>query len=192
VGANTYLTWGNGSVVYMNLGARAPPFPTIHLGSNDHSVQRLVYESVEGKYCLIRYEGTNNWYGALDQPDAAFEVAITAYGYIEYRVCGVAVPSGTTGVTNGTDFLLKPLPVDSSFVLSGIDSAATLSVASPKFLELYNTGAPTKTPTLLPTRPTMYPTTTPSEQPTRKPTLRPTRVSCGSSQGLPPDRQSGP
>jgi hypothetical protein len=77
LGSNTYLTFGQGSSNYSGLSASNPFLPKIHLGSADHSYQRVYWQQVviNGQDALVvRYEGTNSTGGTPGSPNIVMQI----------------------------------------------------------------------------------------------------------------------
>ena len=75
VGSNTYITFGNGSSTFSNLGPSNPAVPKIFLGSADNSYQRVAFtRGLENSYLRVRYEGTAGTSGTPGSPNIVFEI----------------------------------------------------------------------------------------------------------------------
>lgn len=77
VGTNTYITFGEGSTQYQQLGNTNPPVPKIMITAADNSCQRIYY-GAEGvapnRTFRVRYEGHNSYFGGtLGNPTVLYE-----------------------------------------------------------------------------------------------------------------------
>ena len=81
IGTNTYVTFGEGSVVYSSLTASNPPYPKIMMTSADNSCQRfygqtngVVSGTAPNRTFTIRWEGTNAIGGTSGSPNMVYEM----------------------------------------------------------------------------------------------------------------------
>jgi hypothetical protein len=81
VGTNTYITFGGGSSAYSGLSASNPPYPTIFLGSADHSFSRLGYRTDGETYTYVYYGGAASTGGST--VNIEWEALFTFDGRIE-------------------------------------------------------------------------------------------------------------
>jgi hypothetical protein len=102
-----------------------PPLPPWQ--SADNSLQRLGYSTDGSTYIFIRAEGTTRTYGSVGSPNMVVELLFTQGGLLEVRTGPVARSRGSTGITDGSAWVVSPLPimpgaVASSMIISGLDS----------------------------------------------------------------------
>jgi hypothetical protein len=110
--SNTYLTFGQGSAVYSGLSGSNPFLPKIHLGSADHSYQRVYWQQVviNGQDALVvRYEGTNSTVGSIGSPNILMQITFfpnqrmnVTFGVHAGRFGQKGIASSSTYVTTFT------------------------------------------------------------------------------------------
>jgi hypothetical protein len=135
---------------YSGLSASNPGCRSIHLGTGDHSLQRLAYQCFGQMYCIIRLEGTLSTSGSLGSYSYAYEATFSrSMGTFEYRKCGSSY-NGLSGVSNGASWVISGLPLDQSFTLFDIGSASTITLYPSSYISETAYFAPTTVPTFQP------------------------------------------
>ncbi len=129
VGSNTYMTFNSPSTVYSGLSASNPPYPKLHLGSADNSMQRLYRRdetlSDGSRVVRIRIEGTANTGGTAGSPTIVVETSFyeprpTGEQWIEVRVGQHNRTSGVFMLANETtSYASSTIAADSSWVFVG-------------------------------------------------------------------------
>lgn len=76
VGSNSYITFGNGSILFASLTEANPAYPKIMISAADNSCQTLkvlVSGTTPNRTCRIRFEGTAGYSGVSGSPNMVFE-----------------------------------------------------------------------------------------------------------------------
>jgi hypothetical protein len=76
IGTNSYITFGAGSIEYIDLSAFNPFLPKIMISAADNSAQRIYYGTVgssPNRTYRVRWEGTNAASGTLGSPNMIWE-----------------------------------------------------------------------------------------------------------------------
>jgi hypothetical protein len=129
VGSNTYMTFNSPSTVYSNLSASNPPYPKLHLGSADNSMQRLYRRdetlSDGSRVVRIRIEGTSSTSGSPGSPTIVVETSFyeprpSGEQWIEVRVGEHNRTSGLFMLANETtSYASGTIAADSSWLFVG-------------------------------------------------------------------------
>lgn len=108
IGTNSYITFGGGSIEYINLVGSQPPLPKIMISAADNSAQRIYFGTVgssPNRTYRVRWEGTNGTSGTLGSPNMVWEATFyeNAPSRIDIQV-GVNARVGTSTTFYDTRF----------------------------------------------------------------------------------------
>lgn len=132
VGTNTYITFGQGSSNFSQLGASNPPFPKIMISCADNSCQRIYY-GAEGtapnRTFRIRWEGTAATAGVLGSPNMVYEAVFYENNNTQIDIhTGVNARWTTTTTTYSFTYSDISVPLTGTVTVTGNTASLPITI----------------------------------------------------------------
>jgi hypothetical protein len=130
---NSYITFGEGSDEYEDLGADVPTLPKIMIGGGDNSLQIMYYGSTgsaPNRVYIVRYQGTDSTGGDPEDPNMVIEYHFPEANKDQIEVHIVSNANGTgaySGVASASASLASFPSVDPGDAYVWDDTAQTLT-----------------------------------------------------------------